>query len=115
MIQRKSIIKVSHADPKKRYRRKKTTNNNDDIITNRSAKDQTDVLVLFLPFVNHKTQSHKCPVKYLLLTFSSNMKTSQSLVEQQSFMHASLEETSSSIKNRAPSAFDSSVRMIVDE
>lgn len=50
-----------------------------------------------------------------MFTFSSNMKTSHSLVSQHSFKHASADETSSSLRNFAPIAFDSSVRMIVDE
>lgn len=59
-------------------------------------------------------ESQQCPVKYLL-TFSSNTKTSQSFVEQQSFMQASEDATSSSLIKRAPIALDSSVRMIVEE
>lgn len=63
----------------------------------------------------------QCPLKVLcrrpstIFTFSSNMKTSHSLVSQHSFKHASADETSSSLRNFAPIAFDSSVRMIVDE
>lgn len=49
------------------------------------------------------------------LTFSSKMKTSQSFVSQHNFMQAAADATSSSLRNFAPIAFDSSVRMIVDE
>lgn len=50
-----------------------------------------------------------------IFTFSSNMKTSHSLVSQHNFKQASADATSSSLRNFAPIAFDSSVRMMVDE
>lgn len=50
-----------------------------------------------------------------IFTFSSNTKTSHSLVSQHNFMHAVADDTSSSFMNFAPIARDSSVRMIVDE
>jgi hypothetical protein len=43
------------------------------------------------------------------------MKTSHSFVSQHNFKQAPADETSKSFKNCAPIAFDSSVRMIVDE
>lgn len=52
---------------------------------------------------------------FLIFTFSSKIKTSHSLVSQHSFKQASDEMTSSSVRNFAPIAFDSSVRIIVDE
>jgi hypothetical protein len=50
-----------------------------------------------------------------IFTFSSKMKTSHSLVSQHIFKQASAEATSSSLRNFAPIALDSSVRIIVDE